>query len=48
LRCLRAPLTLVATEEDYVAKLIRALRHPEPLTVERAATLLGQIGDGRA
>jgi HEAT repeat protein len=43
-----AALALTPSEEDFVAKLIRALRHPEPLTVERAATLLGQIGDRRA
>jgi len=33
---------------DFVAKLIRALHHPQPVTVERAATLLGRIGDRRA
>jgi len=34
--------------DDFVAKLIRALHHPQPVTVERAATLLGRIGDRRA
>jgi HEAT repeat protein len=43
-----AALALTSSEEDFVAKLIRSLQHPEPLTVERAATLLGQIGDRRA
>ncbi len=33
---------------DYVAKLIRALGHPEPDTVARAATILGRIGGQRA
>jgi len=43
-----APLSLTPSGEDYVTRLIRALRHPEPMTVERAATLLGRIGDRRA
>ena len=34
--------------DDFVSKLIRALHHPQPVTVERAATLLGRIGDRRA
>jgi HEAT repeat protein len=31
-------------QEGYEEKLIRALRHPEPTTPARAATLLGEIG----
>ena len=34
--------------DDFVAKLIRSLHHPQPVTVERAATLLGRIRDQRA
>jgi HEAT repeat protein len=36
------------SSDDFVAKLIRALHHPQAVTVERAATLLGRIGDSRA
>lgn len=30
-------------QEDYEEKLIRALRHPEPSTPVRAATILGEL-----
>lgn len=30
-------------EEDFVAKLISALRHPEPATPRRAAWILGEL-----
>lgn len=38
----------ISTSADYVDKLIKALRHEEPMTRVRAAWLLGQIGDQRA
>lgn len=38
-----APLT-AQTEEDYLAKLVWALGHPEPETRIRAAALLGRLG----
>ena len=33
---------------DYVDKLLQALRHPEPSTPVRAASILGQLGARRA
>jgi HEAT repeat protein len=34
--------------DEYVFKLIRALRHPEPTTAVRAATILGLLRERRA
>lgn len=48
-RCVRCQAPLSGPSgEDYVDKLISALRHPEASTPIRAAALLGQIADRRA
>jgi HEAT repeat protein len=36
-------LKLEADNKTFVAKLIQALSHPEPMTVERAAWILGEL-----
>ncbi len=46
----RCPFCGAATADetaDYTAKLIAALRHPEPFTRRRAASILGWRGDSR-
>lgn len=37
-----------ANEDDYVEKLIWALRHPDPTVPPRAAWILGERREGRA
>ena len=41
--CSRCGATLEADNTAFVTKLIRALSHPEPMTVERAAWILGEM-----
>lgn len=46
--CMRCGAPLTRPEDNgvpYTEKLLTALRHPEPETKERAATLLGVIGE---
>lgn len=46
--CIRCGAPLTRPEDNgvpYTEKLLTALRHPEPETRERAATLLGVIGE---
>jgi HEAT repeat protein len=46
--CQRCGARLEGDETSYVTKLIHALSHPEPLTVERAAWILGEIRTAEA
>ena len=41
--CSRCGAKLEADNRTFVAKLIQALSHPEPMTVERAAWILGEL-----
>ncbi|KTB48295.1 HEAT repeat domain-containing protein [Dehalogenimonas alkenigignens] len=41
--CPRCGSKLEADNRTYIAKLIQALSHPEPMTVERAAWILGEL-----
>lgn len=43
-----AALHDVADQDEYTVKLMRALKHPEPTTVVRAAALLGTLRERRA
>ena len=41
--CSRCGARLETDNKTFVAKLIQALSHPEPMTVERAAWILGEL-----
>jgi HEAT repeat protein len=41
--CSRCGVELEADNRTFVTKLIRALSHPEPMTVQRAAWILGEL-----
>jgi len=43
-----AALHDAADQDEYTVKLMRALKHPEPTTVVRAAALLGTLRECRA
>ena len=47
-KCLRCGASLETNSASYLVKLIRALGHPEPQTVQRAAWILGELGDHAA
>lgn len=47
-KCLRCGASLETDSASYLAKLIRALAHPEPQTVQRAAWILGELKDSEA
>jgi HEAT repeat protein len=42
-KCLRCGATLETNNMSYIAKLIKALSHPEPDIVQRAAWILGEL-----
>lgn len=46
--CRRCGARLDTRDKEFVAKLIAALGHPEPLTRRRAAWILGELRDRRA
>jgi HEAT repeat protein len=41
--CQRCGAKLEADNRSFIAKLLQALSHPEPMTVERAAWILGEL-----